>query len=103
MRAGTAVHAELHRAALNELAARAGDDRCFVATALWGSADPRTQALRTWRDCWLLKRRWGAAATWLYYRLSPSLVNIVARAPRLRALLNVTLSAFAKRVASRPD
>jgi len=99
MRDGTEVHAELHREALSQLAAHAGDRRCFVASALWGSADPRTDALRAWRDRWLLKRRWGVAAVGLYYRLSPSLAVMVARAPRLRAVLDIVLSAVARQLA----
>ena len=100
MRAGTDMHAELHREALSQLSAQAGDGRCFVATALWGSTDPRTQALRAWRDGWLLKRRWGSAAVGLYYRLSPSMVGIMARAPTLQVLLDITLSAFVRRLIS---
>lgn len=100
MVAGTAVHAALHRDALRELPAQAGDGRCFVATALWGQTDPRTQALREWRDCWLLKRSWGPAATRLYYWLSPRLVDVMARTPRLRAAVDRALSAAAHRVAA---
>ena len=98
MRTGTDVHAELHREALGQLAAQASDGRCFVATALWGSSDPRTLALRAWRDSWLLKKRWGLAAVRLYYRLSPSIARTVARRPCLRVLLDFTLSAFVNRV-----
>ena len=98
MRAGTDVHAELHREALGQLAAQANDGRCFVATALWGSADPRTLALRAWRDSWLLKKRWGLAAVRLYYRLSPPIARTVVRRPCLRVLLDFLLSAFANRV-----
>jgi hypothetical protein len=103
MRAGTAVHAELHREALRELPMHAGDARCFVATALWGADDPRTQALREWRDLWLLKRRWGLAATRLYYRLSPRFIVVMARAPWLRAIVDGALSVVANRVASRQE
>lgn len=102
MRAGTDVHAQLHREALSKLAAKEGDERCFVATALWGSADPRTQALRGWRDRWLLRRRWGPAVVWLCYRASPAFVGVTARAPRLRTLLDVALSAVARWLASLP-
>jgi hypothetical protein len=98
MRAGSDVHAKLHREALVQLAAQASDGRCFVATALWGSSDPRTLALRACRDSWLLKKRWGLAAVRLYYRLSPSIARTVARRPCLRVLLDFTLSAFVNRV-----
>jgi hypothetical protein len=101
MRAGTAAHAELHREALRELHRHAGDARCFVATALWGAADPRTQALREGRDRWLLQQRWGPLATRLYYRMSPRLVTLMARAPWLRAFLDCLLSIAANRAATK--
>lgn len=103
MRAGTAVHAELHREALHGLRAQASDARCFVATALWGTADPRTQALREWRDRWLLKRCWGPAATRLYYRLSPRLISIVFHAPRFRAVVDRALSIVANHVVTKHE
>jgi len=101
MHAGTALHAELHWEALREPHMQAGDTRCFVATALWGTADPRTQTLRRWRDCWLLKRPWGPPATRLYYHLSPRLVSIMVRTPRLRAVVDAALSVFANGVATK--
>jgi hypothetical protein len=100
MVAGTAAHAALHCNALREVPAQAGDGRCFVATALWGPTDPRTQALREWRDFWLLKRGWGRAVTRLYYWLSPQLVDVMATMPRLRAAVSSGLSAVAHRVAA---
>lgn len=103
MRAGTALHEEMHREALGELGAAAGDARCFVATALWGAADPRTQALREWRDTWLLKRAWGSAATRVYYGVSPLLVVAAARAPWLKAVLDVVLGAVVGWVAKRRE
>jgi len=98
MDAGTAAHARLHRDAMCELPTEAGDGRCFVATALWGPTDPRTRALRAWRDRWLLKRSWGPAAMRLYYRLSPWLVGIMAKVPRLRAAIDDVLSAVVRRI-----
>ena len=103
MRAGGAAHEELHREALGELGAAGGDARCFVATALWGAADPRTRELREWRDRWLLKRQWGRAASRLYYRLSPLLVAVIRRAPVLWALADFVLSAAVRRLSSRRE
>lgn len=99
MQEGTAVHARLHRDALREMPPPPGDGRCFVATALWGPTDPRTQALREWRDRWLLKRAWGRGATWLYYRLSPRFIGMVGRTSWLRAVVDRLLSAMARHVA----
>jgi hypothetical protein len=98
MRAGVAAHTALHRQALQE---HAGDARCFVATALWGRTDPRTQALRTWRDGWLLKRWWGSTAVRLYYAASPWLVGLLARAPGLQLVIDLVLSAVARRLNGR--
>lgn len=103
MRAGSAAHEELHREALGELGATGGDARCFVATALWGAADPRTQALREWRDRWLLERRWGRGASCLYYRLSPLLVAVIRRVPVLRVLADVVLSAVVRQLTLRQE
>ena len=103
MRAGSAAHEELHREAMGELGAAGGDARCFVATALWGAADPRTQVLREWRNRWLLQRRWGRAASRLYYRLSPLLVAVMRGAPVLWALADVVLSAVVRRLSSRRE
>lgn len=88
---------------MGELAVSGRDTRCFVATALWGEVDPRTQALREWRDSWLLKRPWGSAATRVYYRVSPLLVVAAARAPWLNAFLDAVLSAVVGRVAKRRE
>ena len=103
MRAGSAAHEELHREALDKLAAPGGDVRCFVATALWGAADPRTQSLREWRDRWLLERRWGRGASRLYYRLSPVLVAVIRRVPALRVLADVVLSAVVRQLTLRRE
>lgn len=103
MRSGSAAHADLHRDALRKFPAPGGDARCFIATALWGSADPRTQVLREWRDRWLLKRHWGPLTTRLYYRLSPRLVRVLVRAPRLRAVIDTLLSVVARRIQSRRE
>ena len=96
MRAGEAAHAALHREALRQQAA---DARCFVATALWGATDPRTQALRAWRDRWLLRRWWGPTMVALYYLTSPWLVCLMVRAPRCRSIVGAGLSRIAGRFA----
>jgi len=95
MRAGEVVHQALHRDALRQQAA---DGRCFVATALWGSGDPRTWALRRWRDRWLMKRWWGSAAVRLYCATSPWLVRLMSKAPRCRSLVDACLSRVAGRL-----
>ena len=82
MRSGAAAHADLHRDALRTLSAQNGDSRGFIATALVGSADPCTRALREWRDRWLLKGHGGPLATRLYERLLPRLGSVMVCARR---------------------
>jgi len=100
MAAGKAVHLAWHRAALRERSARARDRRCFVATALWGQTDPRTVALRAWRDRWLLARWWGPKIVAGYYAASPWLVACLSQSqsPRLRSTVDTVLSAVVRRL-----
>lgn len=103
MQAGTAAHAELHREAQCGLSSRSPDARCFVATALWGTADPRTQALREWRDTWLLKRRCGSAAARLYYKVSPLLIVVINSTPGLKGLVDSVLTAIVRRMTEQRE
>ena len=100
MAAGTAAHAELHLAAVN---GKAGDHRCFIATAVWGMRDERTMALRAWRDASLLTRWWGRIAVQLYYGVSPSLAALVVKVPPLRDALDRLLTSLVCRLSRRSD
>jgi hypothetical protein len=103
MWAGEAAHSALHQEALRETPAQARDARCFVASALWGPVDPRTEALRAWRDRWLLKRWWGPSTVGLYYALSPWLVHVMCSAPRLRTSIEVGLSGIVRLIEARHE
>jgi hypothetical protein len=60
-------------------------DGCFVATAAYGSyLDPHVATLRRFRDRYLLQSRPGRAFVAWYYRVSPSLADIIARHDSLR-------------------
>lgn len=59
------------------------DPRCFVASALYGPADPRTDVLRGWRDRVLDTTRLGRLAIRAYYRVSPWLVRRMSDYPAL--------------------
>lgn len=48
---------------------------CFIATAVYGFTDPRTNELRRFRDRVLRRHAWGRALVVLYYRASPSVVS----------------------------
>lgn len=67
------------------------DRRCFIATAMWGADDPRTQQLRDWRDRVLLTHRFGRCAAGVYYAINPSLVRLIERWPGLRGPAGRTL------------
>ena len=70
---------------------RASDRRCFVATSLYGLDDPRTEALRAFRDRSLMPSAAGRALVSAYYRTSPALVSVLDRAPALRSAARLAL------------
>lgn len=71
------------RFAMEGKAQASRDRRCFVATAIYGAQAPETEWLREWRDTVLMPRRVGRALVRAYYALSPALVRLVERYPRL--------------------
>lgn len=84
--AGIEEHDRFHRVvtALHNRPRPAQDRRCFIATATWGAADPRTQQLRDWRDRVLLTHAFGRAVVRAYYAISPWMVRLLQRWPVLR-------------------
>jgi len=67
------------------------DKRCFVASAVYGPDDWRTDQLRVFRDR-VLKRSWlGRAAISVYYAVSPGLAGMATRSPYLKSLFVFTL------------
>lgn len=85
LQAGTEAHKvfeheqECARRAIN----RSTDSRCFIATHVYGGDAMETQQLRAWRDGSLLPHWYGRAFVRTYYRLSPSVVRLMARCPVL--------------------
>lgn len=55
------------------------DRRCFIASAVYGEDDPRTQLLRQYRDDRLLTHRKGRWLVASYYRLSPPIAALATR------------------------
>lgn len=62
------------------------DRRCFVATAVYGVDDPRTEQLRRYRDERLVTKAWGRWLVAAYYALSPTIVRLLDMAPWLKPL-----------------
>lgn len=62
----------------------ARDRRCFVATAIYGVNDPRTEDLRRFRDTRLMTTSTGRALARIYYTASPLLVRVMRLCPILK-------------------
>lgn len=70
------------------------DKRCFIATAVYGAQDGRTQQLRDWRDDVLQKTGLGRLLVRIYYRLSPAVAAHLLRWPWLQAPVRYGLDLF---------
>lgn len=60
---------------------RRSDSRCFIASAVYGVNDPRTNELRRFRDAVLNRSRPGRWMVWCYYRMSPPIACWFQRDP----------------------
>ena len=67
-------------------------DKCFIATAAYGSyEEPAVLLLRRFRDQILLPTKAGKAFVDTYYRLSPPLARLIAESPLLAGLARLAL------------
>jgi hypothetical protein len=67
---------------------------CFVATACFGNADPRTNTLRVWRDGTLKRYPAGRRFVAWYYRNGPTLARVLASHPVSLKLTRAGLNCF---------
>ncbi len=75
---GNSAHEEFARRLAGQ------DRRCFIASALFGAAAWQTEALRRWRDEWLLRFYLGRYLVKWYYRFSPRFLPLLAKRRWLR-------------------
>lgn len=99
-RAGNRAHRaqQWHAAAIG----KAGDERCFVATAVFGPHAAETEALRAWRDHALTPYPAGRLIVRAYYRLGSQIAPIVQRHKVLRRSARAILKRFVKFIGARP-
>ena len=77
----------------NTSAVEAKTDKCFIATAAYGSfLDPHVQTLRHFRDEYLLTNAAGRLFVEGYYRASPPLAAFIAQHDSARAMARLILT-----------
>jgi hypothetical protein len=69
----------------------ASSSNCFIATAVYGHDATETNALRQWRDRVLLPKAIGRLLVGAYYKISPHLVPLIQRTPKLKQRLKAIL------------
>jgi hypothetical protein len=69
------------------------DQRCFIATHIYGNTGAQTRLLRAWRDRVLMPTRLGRFATRVYYLTSPGIVRAIRSSKTIQATAKLTLDA----------
>ena len=102
---GKAKHQAIHEAAVQHHNRRPSpvDKRCFIATAVYGVNDPRTDQLRRFRDERLMGTSAGRKLVGLYYWISPSIADFITEATWLRPIVERMLDAIRSRIAPVTD
>ncbi|OJW42451.1 MAG: hypothetical protein BGO50_01580 [Rhodanobacter sp. 67-28] len=94
-RAGQAEHERFDRQVRSaHNYASTQDRRCFIATAVYGADDQRTQQLRDWRDAVLSHSVPGRLVIRTYYALSPWIARLLVRLPPLQGPVRTALDHF---------
>jgi hypothetical protein len=95
MDVGTQNHVQLNQSIkYKEYRARQRDSRCFVASQVYGFDHPKTNALREWRDNYLMTNLVGRLLVAIYYKLSPMLVSICRKLPLVDKLSRKAVDSF---------
>ncbi len=87
-----AVGNELHKKAFEQKTPASPDNRCYIATSLYGQDASETNRLRAFRDRSLMPLTFGRLLVAIYYRTSPHLVQLSARRSWLSAALRVVVN-----------
>lgn len=90
-------------AAIKGEMARPSKSGCFIATACYGASSHEVAALRLFRDNVLLQNNTGRLAVAFYYKVSPSMANMLSRNDVARQLCRGLLQPiifFAKKACS---
>lgn len=93
---GNHYHEQFHERAVKSHNARP-DHRtgpCFIATAVYGSQDPRTNELRRFRDLVLQPSPWGRGLIKTYYTISPPIAAWIGRHPAAVVVVRKSLDLF---------
>lgn len=92
-KAGIAEHLRFHRQVTSAHNRSVGVGQkgrrgpCFVASAVYGYDDSRTDELRAFRDQFLLRTKWTAWSVAAYYAISPPLARWLSREPAAAGLV----------------
>ena len=79
------------------------NSNCFIATAVYGSDAPETNALRQWRDRSLLPHFLGRVLVSAYYAVSPRLVPVLTRNKWMRDSVKLALDRVVRALAFKSD
>lgn len=69
--------------------------KCFVATACFGVDAPETNALRVWRDDYLIHKAAGRSFIVWYYTHGEAIANVIQKYKPLKAVATLLVGAFA--------
>lgn len=80
---------------------RSQDQNCFIATAIYGPNAFETDFLRGWRDSVLLPTRLGRGFVRAYYFISPRMLPVLDRHPRLTSAARAALGRLVRFLEAR--